>query len=229
MLDSIFFEVPRLRILQGAYLKVTPGSICGLFGRNGSGKSTLLKVASGQIAPTSGLTIIDGERLHKKDLSRRFAKIAYLPQDSMLPGDMAVKRLIKSFPGPSRHLSHDAIIVDIVGKRIDELSVGKRRYLEIRLLLSLNRAYVLLDEPFTGVEPLMIERIAEIIIAAAKQGRGFLLTDHYQQYTIPIVDDAYLMMNKQCRHLARTSDLKEQLQVFGYLRHEAKAKASPAN
>ncbi|HET6569157.1 MAG TPA: ATP-binding cassette domain-containing protein [Rhodothermales bacterium] len=217
VLDGIFYEVPQLRILQGAYLKVVPGTICGLFGRNGSGKSTLLKIAAGQFAPDSGLTIIDGERLHRKALRFRFTKVSYLPQDSMLPGDMAVRRLIESFPTDSSSLSRDPIISDLLGKRVDELSVGRRRYLEIQLLLSLERAYVLLDEPFTGVEPNMIDLISERIIDAAKRGKGILLTDHYQHYTLPIVNDAYLIANRQCRHLNPMLDLRTQLQEYGYI------------
>ena len=88
ILDAIFYEVPALRILQGVYLKVVPGQICGLFGRNGSGKTTLLKVAAGQIRPASGLVIIDGERFAALQRRCRFAKLAYLPQTPMLPPPM---------------------------------------------------------------------------------------------------------------------------------------------
>lgn len=87
-----------MRILQGAYLRVEPGQICGLFGRNGSGKTTLLKVATGQIRPASGLVIIDGERFAAPQRRCRFAKLAYLPQTPMLPPDMRVETLIRSFP-----------------------------------------------------------------------------------------------------------------------------------
>lgn len=217
VLDGVFYETPQYQILQGACLKVISGAICSLFGRNGSGKSTLLKVAAGEITPASGLTIIDGERFYKKELCRRFEKISYLPQDSMLPPDMKANRLIRSFPTASHFLSNDPIIGELVGKRIDELSTGKRRYLEIRLLLSLEREYVLLDEPFTRVEPIMIEQIENLIIAAAKQGKGLLLTDHYYRNTIPIVNDAYLMMHKQCIHLDPAVDLREQLREYGYV------------
>ena len=89
ILDAIFYEVPSLRILQGAYLKVMPGQICGIFGRNGSGKTTLLKVAAGQIRPASGLVIIDGERFAAPQRRRRFAKLAYLPQTPMMTRPLA--------------------------------------------------------------------------------------------------------------------------------------------
>ncbi len=217
ILDGIFYEVPHCCILHGARLKVVPGTICGLFGRNGSGKSTLLKVAAGEITPDSGLTIIDGERFFKKTLGRRFENISYLPQDSMLPRDMTVNDLIKSFPTTSRHVSEDPIIHAWVGRRIEELSVGNRRYLEIKLLLSLERNYILLDEPFSRIEPITIERIADLIVATAKQGKGILLTDHYYQYTVPLVNDAYVMINGECVHLNPAMDLREQLQEYEYI------------
>ena len=217
VLDSIFYEVPELRILQGVYLRVEPGEVCSLFGRNGSGKSTLLKVGAGQISPSSGLIIIDGERFHKTSLRRRFSKIAYLPQDSMLPSDLKVRRLMAAFPNAAR-LTKDAVIEGLLLRRVGELSGGERRYLEIQLLLSLERAYVLMDEPFTGVEPHLVDGISQVLTRAARQGVGFLITDHYHHYTLPITDDAYVMKDRQCRHLEKGRDLREQLEAHGYLR-----------
>ena len=216
VLDSIFYEVPGLRILQGVYLKVEPGRICGLFGRNGCGKSTLLKVGAGQVKPSSGLVIIDGVRFHKKSLQRRFEKIAYLPQDAMLPGDRKVERLIAAFPDAS-HLKEDNVLERLLSNRVGEISGGERCYLEIQLLLSLRRSYVLLDEPFTGVEPQLVDHLARLLTKAAGRGVGFLITDHYHQYTLPLVDDAYVMVEKQCRRLARDRDMRVQLEEYNYL------------
>ena len=216
ILDGIFYEVPSLKILQGAYLRVSPGSICALFGRNGSGKSTLLKVAAGQIDAGTGIVIVNGARLHKKLIRKRFSKMAYLPQDSMLPGDIKVNGLVKSFPGANGVLD-DPVIQPKKRERVGNLSVGQRRYLEVSLLLSLGRPYMLLDEPFTGIEPLMIDHISSLIVEAARQGIGFLITDHYYQYLLDIAEDAYLMVNKRCKHLEGDEPLEVQLQQMGYM------------
>ncbi|MFQ5572408.1 MAG: ATP-binding cassette domain-containing protein [Rhodothermales bacterium] len=218
VLDAIFYEVPALRILQGAYLKVQRGQICGLFGRNGSGKTTLLKIATGQMRPSSGIVIIDGERFAKPQRQRRFEKIAYLPQTPMLPKGMLVETLIRAFPAASRHLLRDDLLAPFRRYRIDQLSGGQRRYLELKLVLSLGRSYVLLDEPFTGIEPLIIDRMTEAIREAAAQGSGILATDHYHHYMLPIADDAYLMIHKQCKHLDGRAELRAQLHAYGYLR-----------
>ena len=216
ILDGIFYSVPALNILQGAYLRVAPGSVCGLFGRNGSGKSTLLKVAAGQIEANSGIVIVDGKRLYKRSLRERFSHIAYLPQDSMLPGDMKVKHLINALPG-AQPLFDDALIKAKIKDQVRALSFGQRRYLEVSLLLSLGRPYLLLDEPFTGIEPLMIDYISSLLVNAAQSGVGILVTDHYHQYLLDLAGDAYVMVNKQCKHLDGSEALRGQLQQMGYM------------
>jgi lipopolysaccharide export system ATP-binding protein len=217
ILDGLFYEVAAARILRGVYLKVAPGRVCGLFGRNGSGKTTLLKVAAGQLRPSSGLVVVDGERFYRKALRRRFARVAYLPQEGMLPRDLTVRQLLALFPGAPAALADDPVLAPLHGSRAGRLSTGERRYLEIRLLLGLERAYLLLDEPFTGVEPVLMERISEAVVEAARRGQGVLVTDHYYRSMLPIVDDAYLMAEGRCRPLGQGGDLRAQLQEEGYL------------
>lgn len=216
VLDGVFFSVPELKILQGVYLAVRPASVCVLFGRNGCGKTTLIKVGAAQIQPDSGLVIVDGERYHSRRQKKRYDRMAYLPQDSMLPGDVTVRRML-SFVKGATALLDDELITRFLDQRIESLSVGQRRYLEIRLVLALGRDYVLLDEPFTGAEPILISRISELIRQAADAGAGILLTDHYHHYTVPLADDAYLMRSKQCRRLNPDAGVREQLEDLGYL------------
>lgn len=219
ILDSIFYRVPNLSILEGAYLKVVPGTVCALFGRNGAGKSTLLKVAAGQIHSESGITIIDGQRIYNRSINKRFSKIGYLPQNSMLPNNMSVNRLIRSFSS-SNDLFKIPLIKKIFPQKIHELSGGERRYLEVTLLLCLDRNYFLLDEPFTGVEPLIIEQLIEKIKSEVDRGKGILITDHYHQYVLEMADYAYLMLNKQCYKLG--NDFKSELKRLGYIRQHNK-------
>jgi len=204
VVDGVFYRVPSLDILKGVHLKARAGAITGLFGRNGSGKTTLLKIASGQIRPNSGLTIIDGNRLHKPSKRERFAKIAYLPQASMLPADVTVQTLVRSAGLSS------ARVPDRLSSRMDQrvrtLSGGERRLLEVALVLGLERDYVLLDEPFTGVEPILIDAIAAQIERAAAQGTGLLITDHYHRRHAPRrrcvrpLAEAVLPTRQRCLH-----------------------------
>ncbi len=215
ILDSIFFKVPELSILEGVHLKISPGKTTALIGRNGSGKSTLIKVAAGQIQASSGITVMDGDRIHRKSVNKRFKKIGYLPQDSMLPRDMSVKRLLKSIPTSGR-FSEEKMIRKIQDQKIIELSGGERRYLEISIILSFYRKYILLDEPFTGVEPFIIDLIIEKIKREAAKEKGILVTDHMHRYVSQAADEAYLLHNKQCYPLE--GDFIEQLKRMEYLK-----------
>ena len=94
ILDSIFFYYPDLKVLRGAYLEVKQNSITCLVGKNGSGKSTLFDVAAGQLQADSGITQINGIRLHRASKSRRYKYIGYLPQQSFLPKSLKVKDVI---------------------------------------------------------------------------------------------------------------------------------------
>jgi lipopolysaccharide export system ATP-binding protein len=215
ILDSIFFRVPENSILEGAYLKAEAGQVTAIVGRNGSGKSTLLKVAAGQYKATAGITIIDGERIHNKSLNRRYRKIGYLPQDTMLPPDITVKRLIKSLP-ESGKLTEDPLIQKIVHQKTIQLSGGEKRYLETAVLFHLNRKYILLDEPFTGVEPTIIDLLIDRIRKEAQNGKGILLTDHMHRYISLVADKGYLIHNQQCYDLG--GDFSQELKLMGYHR-----------
>jgi lipopolysaccharide export system ATP-binding protein len=98
------------------------------------------------------------------------------------------------------------------------LSGGERRLLEVEIVLGLDRDYVLLDEPFTGVEPLLIDTISRKVEAAAARGTGVLVTDHYHQYVTPLADTAYVMWQKQCYRLDADEPIPKQLEQLGYLR-----------
>jgi lipopolysaccharide export system ATP-binding protein len=215
ILDGVFYRVPSLDILQGVHLKARAGAITGLFGRNGSGKTTLLKIAGGQIQPNSGLTILDGNRLHKPLKRTRYAKIAYLPQESMLPADVHVRTIVRS-AGLSSSQVPDRLL-DGLDQRVRTLSGGERRLLEVAIVLGLERDYVLLDEPFTGVEPILIDAIGTRIERAVAQGTGVLVTDHYHQHVTPLADDAYVLWQKQCDRLDGDASIHDQLVQMGYL------------
>ena len=216
ILDGVFYRVPSLDILKGVHLKARAGAITGLFGRNGSGKTTLLKVAAGQIQPNSGLTIIDGERLHKQSKWTRYAKLAYLPQESMLPPDVTGRTLVRS-AGLSPAQVPDRFSSSL-NQPVRTFSGGERRLLEVAIVLGLDRDYVLLDEPFTGGEPILIDAIGRRIEQAAAEGTGVLLTDHYHQHVTPLAETAYVLWQKQCYPLDGDASIHDQLVQMGYLR-----------
>ncbi len=217
--DSIFYHIKNKCILDGVYLKVEPGNICGLFGRNGTGKSTIIKIGAGIILPESGTVFIDNKVFIERSMMTRYKKISYLPQDTFLPKDLSVRKLIESYPVKNNNeMINRNIDSQLLGQRMGDLSGGERKLLELVLILSLNRPYILLDEPFTGIEPIIIEQMIELITEQRNIGKGILVTDHYHHYISQIVDSAYLLEDSKCKLIDNVDSLEVKLQEGGYFK-----------
>ena len=190
--DSINHSINKIKILQEIHLKVEQGKICGIFGRNGSGKSILMDIGAGIYLPSSGRVSINGKTFKKPSRSERYRKIAYLPQNSFLPQDVKVKNLIKSFPSQASELINRTKLLNLKDEKISSLSGGELRLLELLLIISLNRTYLILDEPFTGIEPLIIQEMIDLILEQRQQKKGILITDQYYRYILKISDIVYM-------------------------------------
>lgn len=212
--DSITYEIRSRPILQNIYLKVEPGQVVGVFGINGSGKSTLIKIGAGFLSPTFGSVFIDGINYSYKSHTARYNLIAYLSQDSFLPKDLKVSQILTIF-GISEQ---DDLVNTIRNQSISSLSGGEHKYLELFLILSLNRQYVLLDEPFTGVEPKYIEIMIELIKFKKSQSTGVLITDHYYRYMTEIIDTGYYLNNGNCKRMNLESGAIDSLIEEGYIK-----------
>lgn len=210
--DSITHSIDGHALLNGVYLKALAGEVTALLGLNGSGKSTLMRIAAGLILPNSGTIFCDGQPFNKRDMKKRYNKIAFLPQTSFLPKDITVKKLIKSFPNSS--LADELFIQKHFEKKISMLSGGERRLLEFRLLISLNRAWYLLDEPFVGVEPIYVERLVGEMEALKKAGKGIIISDHQLHHFKDLVDSSYLLMHGRCTQLSSLEEYKDLVNTF---------------
>jgi lipopolysaccharide export system ATP-binding protein len=210
ILDSIILHFDQREVLHGVYMALEPSTVYGLYGLNGSGKTTLMKVVMGILSPDSGAVFIQGVPQAERTIRERFSKIGYLPQGSFVPTDIGVARLVRQFPGAGGFLDEFSKLGH-ARKSVGELSTGLRRYLEIRLILSLDRPIVLLDEPFTGLEPILIERVVQDIRSTRNAGRTILLTDHYHQYVEGAVDEKILLAGGRCRPLSSIDDTRTEL------------------
>lgn len=213
--DSIIFRYDSINILNGIYLKIPKGNIVGLYGINGSGKSTLLKVGSGQLKENDGNIFINKKSFYNQSLQNRFKKIAFLSQDSFLPKDITVKNIVISNNFSKKTFQEDQIIGNLFNEKIKSLSGGELRYLEIRLLLALNREYYLLDEPFSGIEPLVIEKIMELLVETKSKNKGILITDHFYRYVKQINDLSYILNDGQCYQIDN-KNIDVELCRYGY-------------
>lgn len=210
---SILMSYGTKELLTDVYLKCETGDIIGLLGRNGSGKSTLLKIIFGTVQALNSSIRIDGRPCSypykQKD------QIAYLPQHRFLPVDIPIKKIIDIFiagKDGKRNIKENERIGPHLNKYVNQLSGGELRYLEILLLLNLDVKFVLMDEPFSGMEPLYRERIAELI-KAYRDKKGFIITDHDYRNIIGTSTRLILLTNGVCKHIQSL----DQLESFNYL------------
>jgi len=212
--QSIDYAARGRNILKDASLAIEPGSICGLFGGNGSGETTLIKLGAGMLSPDSGSVTIDGVSL-PENVGGRYKRLAHLDQETFLPGSMRVDRLVDAVGARPYAVKHYPS--QLMPQYVDTLSGGERRLLEVVIVLSLGRDFVLLDEPFTGVEPLLIEEMISMISAERAAGKGILVTDQYHFHVTDIVDSAFLLTDGHCDELDVSGDLGGELRNRGYL------------
>ncbi len=201
-------------VLQGASLGLKRGEIVGLFGRNGSGKSTLLKIIFGTVkAPKLDLTI-DGVRWAQRAVIPA-GKVAYLPQQEYLPTGITTRNLLPLIFNDAEKLDrifYAPLVEDFAHRKLHDLSVGERKYLGILILCQLDHPFLLLDEPFTMIDPLCKDLIKTLLVAT-KETKGILLSDHYYDDVLQITDRNYLLKEGSLVPVAGRADLER----WGYL------------
>lgn len=199
--------------MSDVYLKCETNDIIGLLGRNGSGKSTLLKIIFGITSADFKFIRIDGSvKTKTKDL---FNEISYLPQDNCIPSVFTVKKAIELSISKDRipEFYSDEMMRKMLDKKISHLSGGELRYLEIKIILNNSSKFVLLDEPYNGLSPLMVEKVNELIAANSKT-KGIIISDHNYENVIKVSTKLVLLKEGKAHHLL----CKEELIEKGYLK-----------
>ena len=214
-IDSIKKSFDNKNILQDIYLKINSGDIVGLLGRNGSGKSTLLNIIFGTLEAESKFIKINDTVYEKVYINKNV--VNYLPQNDFLPKDLKVKSLInicfkKSI---SKNIKNDEIIKKIINTKIRNISGGELRYLEIKLLLNLESKFLLLDEPFNGVSPLLIEKIKKMI-KENSLNKGIILTDHDYRNVLSVANRIHFLKDGSLIEIKNKIELKK----YGYIPDE---------
>ncbi|MVZ64241.1 ATP-binding cassette domain-containing protein [Sphingobacterium sp. DK4209] len=208
--DSIEFEYHyNQRLINGGVLILRPGKITGLLGRNGCGKSTLMKIIFGTVRPAHAFIRVNGKRVNKAYLT---TEVCYLPQDTFLPTWLTVDRVINMMIDQKESLQaiqSNPLIQPHLKDSIADLSGGELRYLEILLILHRPATFILLDEPFTGLSPLLKDMVQELILSF-KAKKGILISDHDYHNVLAISDELFLMQNGACRIL----NDKRELELF---------------
>jgi len=190
------------------------GEVVGLFGRNGSGKSTLLKMIFGVLEFDSLKLKIDEKEI-KADEVIKHQLIAYLPQERFLPSRMTVRKTISMYYKDEETLDkifYSPGISDIERLPNGKLSEGQKKYLEVLLVSYLKHPFLMLDEPFSMIDPKYKELIGDLLMSL-KKTKGMLVTDHYYQDVLSLSNRNYLMTNGKIK----TVNGEQELQKNGYL------------
>ena len=188
-------------------LEVNKGEIVGLLGPNGAGKTTTFYMITGMIKPTEGSIFLDEMDITKKAMYQRSRfGIGYLPQDESIFRKLTVEdnlRLVlemSSFSKEEQKNKIDQLLSDLSIEHIrnsngGNLSGGERRRVEIARTLAMDPDFILLDEPFAGVDPIAVEDIQSIVSSLKQKNIGVLITDHNVRETLSITDRSYLLFD----------------------------------
>lgn len=211
-IDSIQKSHQNKSVLSDVYLKCCTGEIIGLLGSNGSGKSTLLKIIFG--IESAEYKFVRVDNAVKKKPEDLFKEISYLSQDAFLPMNFSVKKAIRLSISKENFIKflNDDFLKEIIDKKIRDLSGGELRYLEILLVLNNTSKFVLLDEPYTGLSPIMIEKINNLIAINATN-KGIIVSDHSYDNVLKISSRLIVLKNGKTHVITNNKQLFE----LGYL------------
>jgi lipopolysaccharide export system ATP-binding protein len=192
-------------VVNGVNIEVGAGEIVGLLGPNGAGKTTTFYMIVGLVPATRGKVLLDGADLTRLPMFKRArAGIGYLPQEASVFRKLTVEQNIRAIAEtlPLNRKERDSLVQrhleelhlsHLAGQMAYTLSGGERRRLEISRALVTNPKFLLMDEPFSGVDPISVADVQSIVLDLKKKGIGILITDHNVRETLRIVDRAYLI------------------------------------
>jgi lipopolysaccharide export system ATP-binding protein len=207
------------RVVDRVTVRVQQGEIVGLLGPNGAGKTTTFYLITGLIRPDGGRVLLDGNDLTRAPMYRRARTgIGYLAQEPSIFRRMTVEENIlailetRELGREERHRQLDRMLDELSIKHLRKsrayaLSGGERRRLEITRALVTDPKFMLLDEPFAGVDPIAVHDIQTIVAGLRHRGIGVLITDHNVEQTLDIVDRAYIMFEGKVQASGSVRDL----------------------
>jgi len=209
----------RRHVVRTVDVELKPGEIVGLLGPNGAGKTTIFSMIVGLLKPTTGRVVLDGVDITVYPIHRRaHAGLGYLPQEPSVFQKLTVEEnltAVLEVMGADRALRrekaaailHEFGLSHVTGQRAYTLSGGERRRLEIARAMLTEPRYLLLDEPFSGIDPIVVGELQRLLLKIRGEGLGILITDHNVQETLSVTDRAYLIYEGQVLHAGTPEQL----------------------
>jgi lipopolysaccharide export system ATP-binding protein len=205
--DSLIKIYKKRKVVNKATIQVSKGEIVGLLGPNGAGKTTTFYMITGMIKPDAGKVFLDDEEITKIPMYKRARMgIGYLPQEASIFRRLTIEENILAVLEMTNLdkearvkkcacLLDELSIAHIRKSKGFQLSGGERRRTEIARALATDPSFILLDEPFAGIDPIAVEDIMNIVANLKNRGIGILITDHNVHETLSIVDKAYILID----------------------------------
>ena len=197
------------KVVKTVSLSVNSGQVIGLLGPNGAGKTTTFYMTVGMVKPDDGQIMLDDADITEFPMYERARKgLGYLPQEASIFRKLTVKQNVLAIletmsltkaeqKSRAEALLEELGISHLAGQRANVLSGGERRRLEISRALATNPAFILLDEPFAGIDPLAVADIKKIIGHLKQRGIGILISDHNVRETLEACDEAFILADGQ--------------------------------
>lgn len=219
--NNLVKQYKQKRVVNDVSIDVKQGEIVGLLGPNGAGKTTSFYMTVGLVKPDSGQIFLDDEDITHLPMYKRAQKgVGYLPQEASVYRDLTVEDNIKAvleltkLSKKEQHDKLESLLEEFSLNRVRNnygkvLSGGERRRTEIARALATDPKFILLDEPFAGVDPIAVEDIQGIVYKLKNRNIGILITDHNVQETLSITDRAYLLFEGKLLKQGTAEELAE--------------------
>lgn len=212
IIENLHKKFGKNQVLSGVNLAISEGGIFAVLGPNGSGKTTLIKSVLGMVIPNKGNITVLGENIKKNSKYRH--KIDYLPQIANFPSNLKVKELIKMIKDLRKPTSEDQRLIELfrlepfLDKKLGQLSGGTKQKVNLVLTFMFDSPLIILDEPTTGLDPISLIRLKELIKAEKAKGKTILITSHIMSFVEEISDEIVFILEGKIYFKGSIQELK---------------------
>ena len=211
-IENLYKKFGKNQVLSGVDLSISDGGIFAVLGPNGSGKTTLIKAVLGMVIPDKGNITVLNENIKKNSDYRH--KIDYLPQIANFPSNLRVKELIKMIKDLRKPTNEDQRLIELfrlepfLDKKLGNLSGGTKQKVNLVLTFMFDSPLVILDEPTTGLDPISLIRLKDLIKAEKAKGKTILITSHIMSFVEEISDEIVFILEGKIYFKGPISELK---------------------
>jgi len=211
-IQNLYKKFGKNQVLSGLNLEIKEGGIFAVLGPNGSGKTTLIKSVLGMVIPNKSEITVQGENIKKNSNYRH--NIDYLPQIANFPSNLKVKELIKMIKDLRKNTTEDERLITLfklepfLDKKLGHLSGGTKQKVNIVLTFMFDSPLIILDEPTTGLDPISLIRLKELIQAEKAKGKTILITSHIMSFVEEVSDEIVFILEGKIYFKGTIPELK---------------------